>query len=282
MKNSVYFIVTALLLLLQFTVISATGAQETSLSEITKALGFGNSTTTQTQKNASGISSYTNDEAVLALKEALKKGASYSSEFLSKEDAYYKNPLYFIDIPEDAKDLVNVVSKVPGGKKMVEDVVLRLNRTAESAAKEIIPIFAEAITGMSVADGISIVIGKDNAATEYLRSKTYSQLSALYKPKIAAALDQKIVGKVSANDAWEKLVSTYNKASSTTNKIGSIFGNDELVKVIDTDLAQYATDKALNAVFLKMADEEKEIRANPMQYASDIISKVFGAVKASR
>ena len=272
----------------------ATGAQDTSLKEINRQLGTESSEDTSASKpkasttakpapaaDVSQTSSrygFSNEEAVKALKAALNEGAKVASAQLSKEDAYYKNPLYYIDMPKDAEKLVATVSKLPNGKKNVENVVLRLNRTAEACAAEIIPVFAEAITGMTVGDGVAIVTGKDNAATEYLKKKTYDQLVSLYKPKIAAALDQKLVGGMSANEAWEKLTATYNKAGGTANKVSSIFGK-EAVKEVDIDLAEYATEKALDAVFLKIADEEAEIRDNPLEYSSDMIRKVFGSRK---
>ena len=271
----------------------ATGAQDTSLNEAKRVLGTESSessasktkkatttTTAKTDESAQVNSRYgfSNDDAVQALKAALNEGAKVASSQLSKEDAYYKNPLYYIDMPKDAEKLVATVSKLPNGKKNIENVILRLNRTAEACAAEIIPVFAEAITGMTVGDGVAIVTGKDNAATEYLKKKTYEQLVSLYKPKIAAALDQKLVGSMSANEAWEKLTATYNKAGGTANKVSSIFGK-EAVKEVDVDLAQYATEKALDAVFLKIADEEAEIRDKPLEYSSDIIRKVFGSRK---
>lgn len=291
------------------TFVFATGAQETSLSKINEVLAEeGEISSTNTTQNNQGTSSsnqsnsksilqtatnaanavsdvlgatngngYTNDEAVQALKEALIESAISSSSLLSKEDAYFKNPLYFIDMPEDAEKLINVVTKVPGGKGLVDDVVLRLNRTAESSAREIVPIFRNAITTMSVEDGVALVTGGDSAATEYLKKKTYTQLLSLYKPKINSALDQKLVGKTSANEAWTKLVNAYNKTGNTTNKIFRKLGKEDVMEEIETDLAQYATEKALDAVFLQMAEEEKKIRTNPLDYASKLIQKVFGA-----
>ncbi|NLK46701.1 MAG: DUF4197 domain-containing protein [Treponema sp.] len=271
----------------------ATGAQDTSLKEIKRKLETESSSEssdakTEPAKNTVPTSTnvlqtstrygFSNDDAVQALKAALSEGAKIASVQLSKEDAYYKNPLYYIDLPEETEKLIATVSKLPNGKKNIENVILRLNRTAEAAAAEIIPIFAEAITGMTVGDGVAIVTGKDNAATEYLKRKTYDQLVSLYKPKIAASLDQKLVGNMSANEAWEKLITTYNKAGSSANKVTSIFGK-EAIKEIDIDLAEYATKKALDAVFLKIADEEAEIRDNPLEYSSEIIRKVFGSRK---
>ena len=163
-------------------VLFATGAQDTSLKEINRQLGTESSEDTSASKpkasttakpaptaDVSQTSSrygFSNDEAIKALKAALNEGAKVASTQLSKEDAYYKNPLYYIDMPKDAEKLVATVSKLPNGKKNVENVVLRLNRTAEACAAEIIPVFAEAITGMTVGDGVAIVTGKDNAAQE--------------------------------------------------------------------------------------------------------------------
>ncbi len=274
----------------------ATGAQDTSLKEIKRKLGTESSSTEASKSSKSTASSsntaastasndatvlrygFSNDDAVQALKAALNEGAKTASSLLSKEDAYYKNPLYYIDLPEETEKLVATVSKLPNGKKNIENVILRLNRTAESCAAEIVPVFVEAITGMTVGDGVAIVTGKDNAATEYLKKKTYDQLVSLYKPKVSAALDQKLVGNMSATEAWDKLISTYNKAGGTANKVTSVFGK-EAIKEIDIDLAEYATTKALDAVFLKIADEEAEIRDNPLEYSSEIIRKVFGSRK---
>ena len=195
----------------------ATGAQDTSLNEAKRVLGVESTedaapqnkttTTTKTTKTTESAQvnsryGFSNDDAVQALKAALNEGAKVASTQLSKEDAYYKNPLYYIDLPPETEKLVATVSKLPNGKKNIENVVLRLNRTAEACAADIIPVFVEAITGMTVGDGVAIVTGKDNAATEYLKKKTYEQLVSLYKPKISAALDQKLVGGMSANEAW--------------------------------------------------------------------------------
>jgi len=291
MKHLRFFTV---MLFFSFTGLSlfATGAQDTSLKEINRKLGTETSEDTsasrsKTSKNNktsaddsqfSNRYGFSNEDAIQALKAALNEGAKVASSQLSKEDAYYKNPLYYIDLPEETDKLVATVSKLPNGKKNIENVILRLNRTAEACAAEIIPVFVEAITGMTVGDGVSIITGKDDAATEYLKKKTYEQLVSLYKPKISAALDQKLVGNMSANEAWEKLTATYNKAGGTANKVTSIFGK-EAIKEVDVDLAEYATQKALDAVFLKIADEEAEIRDKPLEYSSDIIRKVFGSRK---
>lgn len=78
---------------------------------------------------------------------------------------------------------MTIFQRIPGGEKLVEDVILRINRAAESAAKEVAPIFVNSVTQMTISDAFGILNGADNAATNYLRSTTYNELYALYKPE---------------------------------------------------------------------------------------------------
>lgn len=224
-------------------------------------------------------SSFTNGEAISAMKDALVVAAESTSETLSAEDGYFGDALLKILLPDEAAVMVSYIDKIPGGEALVDDVVLRLNRSAEAASKDLVPIFSDAITEMTVADGISIVCGDDDAATEYLREKTYDKLFDLYQPHIASALEQPLVLGVSADDAWTNLTTAYNKAAGPVNLIASVAGKEEPMPEVEVDLASYATGKALDGIFVKIAEEEAEIRANPLDYASDMIQKVFGAVK---
>lgn len=225
---------------------------------------------------------FTESEAVEAMKSALNIGAKKSSEQLSKIDAYYNNELLKIPLPSEADVILDAVDRIQNGKGLVEDVILRLNRSAEEAAKEVVPIFSEAITGMTVQDGIGIVKGERDAATVYLKDKTYNQLMKLYQPKMKAVLEQDLIGSMSANEAWETLTDAYNSVVNGGGGlggaiIGGITGTD--VKPVEVDLATYATGKALDGVFIKVAEEEGKIRDNPLDYGENIIKKVFGAVK---
>ena len=223
---------------------------------------------------------FTNAEAVSAMKDALVAAAEETSGTLSKEDGYFGDAALKILLPEEASSMLSCVDKSPGGKKLVDDVVLRLNRSAEAASKDMVPIFSDAITEMTVTDGIAIVCGEDNAATEYLREKTYDRLFDLYQPKMASALEEPLVLGVSADEAWNNLTTAYNKAAGPVNAVAAISGAEEdPMPEVEVDLASYATGKALDGIFLKIEEEEKEIRANPLDYASQMIQKVFGAVK---
>jgi hypothetical protein len=224
----------------------------------------------------------TNDEAVQALRDALKAGIEAASKALSKTDGYFADAALKILLPPDAKNLVDNVSKIPQGKKLVDDVVLRLNRSAEEAAGGVVSIFVNAISGMSVSDGIAIVRGSDSAATDYLRKRTYDSLFNLFKPKVDEALGKPLVGGTSAKRAWEILVNAYNAAGKLPNEGAKALGKSAPMPPIDVDLARYATGKALDGLFSKIAEEEKKIRQNPLGYASKMIQKVFGARKDGR
>lgn len=241
--------------------------------------------------NGSGDALFTNTEAVEAMKSALNIGAKNSSTALSQEDAYYKSALK-IPLPSEVDSAITTLKKIPGigdlagnlSTDLVEKVVLSINRSAEAAATEVIPIFSEAITGMTVQDGIGIVTGEDDAATVYLKDKTYSQLMGLYQPEMDKVLRRDLIGDVSAKDAWENLTSKYNSVIDTINgnyllSAAVKASGYTLPERINTNLSEYVTGKALDGVFVKVGEEEGKIRDNPWGYASNIIEKVFGAVK---
>lgn len=244
--------------------------------------------------SSNGSTLFTNTEAVEAMKSALNIGAESSSEQLSKEDAYYKTALKIllpdevysalaaVDELKDLKvldfDIGSAVSNLSG--KLVENVVLSVNRSAEHAAEEVVPIFSKAITDMTVQDGIKIVTGEDDAATEYLKENTYSELMKLYQPMMDEVLKKDLIGEVSANDAWNNLKEQFNNIVTNKGvKIAAALANKTLPDPINTNLSEYVTGKALDGVFVKVAEEEGKIRENPFGYASDIVQKVFGAVK---
>ncbi len=132
-----------------------------------------------------GPAPLTENDVVSGLKEALITGAKNSSGILGAQDGYFGDATVKILLPDDAKVIIDNLSKFPGGEKLVQDVVLRINRAAEDAAKEAAPIFAGSIKQLTIKDAFNILNGADNAATQYLRLTTYNELYALYKPKIS-------------------------------------------------------------------------------------------------
>jgi hypothetical protein len=116
------------------------------------------------------------------LKEALKIGTDSAAARLAQKNGYYGDQAVKILLPPEAAVIVNNVHRLPGGEKMLEDLILRINRSAEDAARESGPVFYRAITQMSIQDGFTILRGEQDAATSYLRNNTYSNFSSCISP----------------------------------------------------------------------------------------------------
>lgn len=207
----------------------------------------------------------TNEEVIDGLKSALSVGTDTSVTVLNKLDGYYKDDLVKILLPEDAKPILDKISLIPGGlgDALLEQTIISINRAAEDAAIEAKPIFINAITGITITDGLSILNGADTAATFYLKDKTFSPLYDAFQPKIDASLSKDLVGGISANSAYKNLVDAYNNIPFVT-------------KITTNSLSTHVTNKALTGLFIKVADEEKSIRTDPLARVNDILKKVFG------
>lgn len=203
------------------------------------------------------------------LKEALQLGSKHASQVLSIKDGFYKDELVKILLPPEAQTISKHIKKIPGGEDLVNKVVLRLNRAAEDAVVEAGPIFASAITEMTIQDAFGILKGDKNAATQYLKNKTYSKLKDLFMPKVKASLDKKLIANISTNESWSLLTKSYNQVAS------SFIGQLADMTSVNSQLDEYVTDKALDALFIKVAEEELKIRKDPAERVSSILKKVF-------
>ena len=211
-------------------------------------------------------------EVAEGLKEALITGSKNSSSILSVVDGYYGDKLVKILLPEEAAVIIDNIAKIPGGDKLVEDVVLSINRAAEDAAKEVAPIFINSIKQMTISDAFGILNGDDNAATKYLINTTRTDLYNLYKPKIRQSTEKDVLGAVSAKDSWEALTGKWNIFAN------SVAGRIAGVTPVNIDLDDYLTNKALDGMFLKVQDEEKNIRQNVAARITPLLKKVFGSL----
>lgn len=214
----------------------------------------------------------TEADVISGLKEALIVGAKNSSGTLSAEDGYYKDLAVKILLPDEAKVIVDNISKIPGGQKLIDDVIKSINRAAEDAAKQAAPIFVNSVKQMSIADAFNILKGTDNAATLYLRQTTYNELYTLYKPKIEVSTQKDIIGTTSTKESWEALTGKWNTFAKSF--AGQIAG----FKTVNTDLDDFLTKKALDGLFLKIEGEELKIRKDVSARVSPILVKVFGSL----
>ncbi len=233
----------------------------------------------------------TEEEVVSGLKTALEMGTDTACTDLHQKDGYFGNELVKILLPPEADqmfDMLNDPTMQALGldvllQQKIDTVILAINRSAEDAAAEAKPIFVDAITNMTITDGMNILQGdpeflntKDSttfdslAATHYMEFKTRESLFSLYEPKISASLDKDLGLGISANDAWNTLIYFYNNYLP-------VFVNG-ITPVDEVDLGEYATEKGLDGLFLFVGKQEKQIRDDPYKWGSDIIEKVFGYV----
>lgn len=202
------------------------------------------------------------EEVGRGLKEALSKGAVKGAENLSQQDGYFKS-VYKILLPDEARRVTDKLRNIPGFTNLENELLEKMNRGAEDAAKEAGPIFLTAIKQMTIQDATSILMGADNSATDYLQRTTTEPLYTSFNPKIVASLD-----KIGANNLWKKAADAYNKIPMVTK--------------VSNDLDDYVTRQALKGLFGKVAEEEKNIRHNKLARTSELLKKVFAKQDTNR
>ena len=225
------------------------------------------------KKVTSKTTSLSNADIVGGLKDALLVATDSSVTHLSAVDGYLKDLTIKILLPPEAKSITDNLSKLPGGAKLVDDVIIRINRAAEDAAKGAKPIFVKSVREMTFTDGLQILKGADNAATQYFVQKTSLQLTELYRPKIRESLNKDLVAGISTQQSWNELTVQWNKLATST--LGQFAG----LKKVDVKLEDYILEQALKGMFLKIAEREKDIRTNAKARVTPLLQKVFGSKK---
>ena len=200
----------------------------------------------------------TQAEVVAALKDSLSQGISKGALEASAQDGYFANPQLKILFPPEVERVENALRKIGLGKD-VDRFVRQLNRSAEQAATKAKPIFIQAITSMTIGDAFEILNGEADAATQYLMRATGDDLRKQFLPVVSDKL-----GETSATRYYGDIVKTYNQLP--------------LVEKVDPDLEAYATDKAIAGLFLLIAREEADIRANPRARTTQLLRRVFGSL----
>lgn len=200
----------------------------------------------------------TADEVTRGLKEALIQGTNKGAGLVSKLDGYFKNPEIKIPFPPEAK-LAETKMRAIGMGQQVDEFILSLNRAAEDAAKEAAPIFVSAIQKMTIQDAYGVLKGEPDAATQYLKRTTTPQLKEKFTPVVKNSLN-----KVNATKYYADLIGYYNRIP--------------FVQKVNPDLTAYATDMAIQGLFVMIAKEEKNIRKDPLARSTNLLKKVFSSV----
>ncbi|OSZ82954.1 hypothetical protein CAP35_02965 [Chitinophagaceae bacterium IBVUCB1] len=199
-----------------------------------------------------------NGEVVSALKQALEIGTKNASGRLNVTNGFFGNQLIKILMPPEARQIETTLRSLGMGAQ-VDKAILSMNRAAEDASGKAVNIFVNAITSMSIQDGIGILRGGQGAATNFLKNRTTAALTSEFRPVIQNSLNS-----VGATRYWSDIVNIYNRLPTVRNKV-------------NPDLAGYVTERALNGLFVTIADEENKIRLDPAARVTDLLRKVFGS-----
>ncbi|MCK0123474.1 DUF4197 domain-containing protein [Gelidibacter sp. F2691] len=197
----------------------------------------------------------TNTDIASGLRQALDLGIEKQVTKLTKTDGFYKNDLVKILLPAELQRVDKGLRDIGLGH-LADEGIRALNRAAEDAVKEATPIFVGAVKDITFADARTILLGTDDAATQYLTSKTQTSLYDKFHPVINNSF-----AKVGADQIWTNLINRYNAIPFTTN--------------VNPDLTDYVTEEALKGVYKMIAVEEKEIRTKVGARTTDLLRRVF-------
>jgi hypothetical protein len=211
----------------------------------------------KTTNKLGGEKGLSEDEIINGLKQALEVGTNNAVATVSRTDGYLKNPEIRIPLPENLMKAEKLL-RATGFGNQIDEFELSMNRAAERAAPEAKTIFLDAVKQMSFTDARQILDGPDDAATQYFQGKTSGRLQEIFKPITRQAMSE---------------VGVTRYYHSLDDKIKTIPFADQM----SFDLDQYVTDKALNGLYLTLAEEEKKIRQDPAARVTDLLKKVFGS-----
>jgi hypothetical protein len=201
----------------------------------------------------------TGTDATAALRAALEKGSVAAVANLGRVDGFLGNPQVKIPLPESAQRAEQAMRRLGMGR-YADELVVTMNRAAEQAVPEAKALFVQSVKKMTVQDAKGIISGGDTAGTEYFRRTTRPQLHTRFLPIV-----EKATAKV-------QLAQRYEQFADKAVAVG-------MLKKEDADLDEYVTQKALDGLYLMVAEEEKKIRKDPIGTGSSIIKKVFGALR---
>jgi len=201
----------------------------------------------------------TNQEAIAGLKAALEKGSQAAVAQLGRTDGFFGNPQVKIPLPESAARAERTLRRLGMGK-YADELILTMNRAAETAVPEARQLFVDSVRKMSVQDAKGILSGGDTAATDYFKRTTREPLHGRFLPIVKNATEK------------VNLAHKYNQFAEKGVAVG-------LVKKEDADLDEYVTQKALDGLYFMVAEEEKKIRKDPAAAGTAIIRKVFGTLQ---
>ena len=212
----------------------------------------------------SSLNSMSQTELGKAVKELLQVSADNSLAKLGVNNGFFQNNEVKIPFPPALKNVEEKLKQV-GFSNQVNQFTEKLNRSAEDAASGVKEIFKTAITQMTINDALSIILGNDDAATQYMRKTT------------TAAITSKVSSVVAKSNEKIKLASYWTPLATKYNAVMMLTGGSQ----VNTDLTQYVTEKAVEGIFKTMAKEEKVVRTKASAQTSSLLRTVFGSSNSS-
>lgn len=230
-------------------------------------LGLGKPATNETSAVPGGLAaSLSQDQVVQGLKEALDKGVQAAVSQLGHDGGFLTNPAVKIPMPEKLQTVEKTLRALKQDQ-LADEFVTTMNHAAEQAVPEAAGVFADAVKGMSIADAKAILAGTNNAATQYFRRTTETNLYVKFLPIVKQATD-----KAGVTSAYKQVMAKAGGGSAFGSFGRSLLGADSM------DVDAYVTNKALDGLFTMVAEEEKRIRDNPAARTTALLQQVFGAV----
>ncbi len=235
--------------------------------QLKSTLATTNSATTNSLLPVATTAALSQEQMVGGLKEALGKGVERAVASLGRTNGFLANLNVKIPLPEKLQRVESVL-RAAGQNQMADDFVTSMNRAAESAVPVAAVVFGDAIKQMSIADAKSILAGPEDAATQFFRRTTQTNLQAKFYPIVQKATDQ-----VGVTAQYKAMMGKF----AAVDTVSSLFGSKSATKLSTGDIDAYVTDKTMDGLFKLVAAEEKNIRANPLARTSDLLQKVFGS-----
>lgn len=208
--------------------------------------------------HAAGLDGISNTDAASGVREALAKGADYAVNSLGVSNGFLNNSKVKIPLP-DGLQAAEKAMRTFGMGKQADELVVTMNHAAEQAVAEARPILTDAVKKMTVQDAKAILTGGDDSVTQYFRRTAGEALSKRFLPIV-----EQSTKKVALADK-------YNQFAGKAAKTG-------LLDAKDANLDSYVTQKAMDGLFLIIAEQEKSLRSNPLGASSNLLKKVFGAL----
>lgn len=208
---------------------------------------------------AAGLEDITQTEAVRALRQALNEGSLAAVAKLGVENGFFGNSRVRIPLPPSLQRVERGL-RAFGMKREADELVLAMNRAAEAAVPEAKQLLADAVKKMTVQDAKKILTGGDTAATDYFKRATQGQLAQRFLPVVKKATDR------------VDLAQKYNAVAGQGLALG-------LIEEEDASIERYVTGKALDGLYYMIGEQEKAFRKDPVRSTSEIVRKVFGALR---